>query len=107
MRFAVMIILSVAVCVVFYNQTIGIIMLNHLSDGLYGNDDAEKYLKMPDIEDTVVVIAGLVPWCIACSVPLAMLNVGIAAVPVAFYLWILPICSLFCRKKGNNKLTEV
>lgn len=62
---------------------------------------------MPDIEDTVVVIAGLVPWCIACSVPLAMLNVGIAAVPVAFYLWILPICSLFCHKKGNNKLTEV
>lgn len=61
MRFAVMIILSVAVCVVFCNQTIGIIMLNHLSYGLYGNDDAEKYLKMPDIEDTVVVIAGLVP----------------------------------------------
>ena len=101
-----MIIHSVAVCVVFCNQTIGIIMLDHLSDGLYGNDD-EKYLKILDIEDTVVVIAGLVPWCIACSVPLAMLIVGIAAVPVAFYLWILPICSLFCRKKGNNKLTEV
>ena len=101
-RFPVMIILSFAVCVVFCNQTIGIIMLNHLSDGLYGNDDAEKYLKMLDIEDTVVVIAGLVPWCIACSVPLAMLNVGIAAVPLAFYLWILPICSLLLRKKRKT-----
>ena len=33
---------------------------------------------------------------------LAMLNVGIAAVPLAFYLWILPICSLLLRKKRKS-----
>ena len=33
---------------------------------------------------------------------LAMLNVGIAAVPLAFYLWILPICSLLLRKKRKT-----
>lgn len=33
---------------------------------------------------------------------LALLNVGIAAVPLAFYLWILPICSLLLRKKRKT-----
>lgn len=33
---------------------------------------------------------------------LAMLNVGIAAVPLAFYLWILPISSLLLRKKRKT-----
>lgn len=33
---------------------------------------------------------------------LAMLNVGIAAVPLAFYLWILPIWSLLLRKKRKT-----
>ena len=33
---------------------------------------------------------------------LALLNVGIAAVPLAFYLWILPICSLLLRKKRKS-----
>ena len=33
---------------------------------------------------------------------LAMLNVGIAAVPLAFTLCILPICSLLLRKKRKT-----
>ncbi len=100
-RFAVMIIMSLGVSMVFCNQTIGIIMLNQLSDGLYGSDDAEKYAKMLDIEDSVVLISGLVPWCIACSVPLAMLGVGAVCVPLAFYLWLVPLCSLIMNKAKN------
>lgn len=103
-KFPVMILLSFAVCIVFCNQTIGIIMLDQLSEGLYGKSDFEKVRKMLDIEDSVVVIAGLVPWCIACSVPLAMLGVGSQAVVFAFYLWLIPICTYF---KNRKQMTEV
>lgn len=108
-RFPVMILLSTAVSAVFCNQTIGVMMVGQLSEGLYGKDDAERYAKMLDIEDSVIVIAGLVPWCIACSVPLAMLGVGAQAVPLAFYLWLIPICTLIRRKIRHNKdsFTEV
>lgn len=108
-RFPVMVLLSVAVSAVFCNQTIGVMMVSQLSEGLYGNDDTERYAKMLDIEDSVIVIAGLVPWCIACSVPLAMLGVGTQAVPLAFYLWLIPLCTLIRCKIRYNKdnLTEV
>ena len=107
-RFAVMILLSIGISAVFCNQTIGVIMLSHLSEGLYGNSEAERYAKMLDIENSVIVIAGLVPWCIACSVPLAMLGVGAQAVPFAFYLWLIPLCTLIRCKIRHNKdnLTE-
>ena len=106
-RFPVMVLLSFAVSIVFCNQTIGVIMLSQLSEGLYGTEDAERYSKMIDIENSVIVIAGLVPWCIACSVPLAMMNVGAAAVPMAFYLWLIPLCTAIAYKRNNRSITEV
>lgn len=105
-RFPVMVLLSFAVSIVFCNQTIGVIMLNQLSEGLYGTDEAERYGKMIDIENSVIVIAGLVPWCIACSVPLAMLGVGAEAVPLAFYLWLIPLCTAIARKRHRSKRSK-
>lgn len=106
-RFPVMVLLSFAVSIVFCNQTIGVIMLNQLSEGLYGTSEKERYSKMIDIENSVIVIAGLVPWCIACSVPLAMMNVGAAAVPLAFYLWLVPLCTAIAYKRNKRSITEV
>lgn len=106
-RFPVMVLLSFAVSIVFCNQTIGVIMLSQLSEGLYGTSDAERCSKMIDIENSVIVIAGLVPWCIACSVPLAMMNVGAAAVPMAFYLWLIPLCTAIAYKRNKRSITEV
>ena len=106
-RFPVMVLLSFAVSIVFCNQTIGVIMLSQLSEGLYGTSDAERCSKMIDIENSVIVIAGLVPWCIACSVPLAMMNVGAAAVPMAFYLWLVPLCTAIAYKRNKRSITEV
>ena len=106
-RFLVMVLLSFAVSIVFCNQTIGVIMLSQLSEGLYGTSDAERCSKMIDIENSVLVIPGLVPWCIACSVPLAMMNVGAAAVPMAFYLWLVPLCTAIAYKRNKRSITEV
>lgn len=99
-RFPVMCLLSLASCALLCNQTIGAIIVNQLSGGLYGDGEEEKYARMIDIEDSVIPLAGLVPWCIACSVPLTTLGVGAAAVPLAFYLWLVPLCRIISLKKA-------
>ena len=93
-RFAVMILLGFGVSAVFCNQTISVIMQNQLAAGLYGDDPAERQARMLDIADSVTVIAGLVPWCIASSVPRSMLGVGVSSIPLTFYLWLLPLYRL-------------
>lgn len=101
-RYPVMLSISAGVCMLFCNQTISAIMLSNLSDDLYGDTEAERKNKMLDMENSVILVAGLVPWCIACSVPLAMMGVDARAVPFAFYLWLLPLYRVligFIRKR--------
>lgn len=98
-RYPVMLILGAGVCALFCNQTIGAIMQSQLADGLYGDSEEEKYSKMIDMENSVILEAGLVPWCIACSVPLAMLGADVRSVPFAFYIWLLPIFWFITGKK--------
>lgn len=93
-RFPVIAILSVICCAIFCNQVISTMMLSQISADLYGDSEEEKDAKMLDIESSVIVIAGLVPWCIACSVPLAMLGADIRSLPFAFFLWLVPIWRL-------------
>ena len=51
-----------------------------------------------DIENSGILIAGLIPWSIACSVPLSMLGVGSGALLYAYLLWLIPICYLFTKR---------
>lgn len=99
-RFPTMLLLSVVVCAVFCNQTIGIIMLGQLSGALYGA--GEKKVWMSDMEDSVVTIAGLVPWCIASAVPRAMLGASAASIPLSAFLWLLPLCTLLREKAKKH-----
>lgn len=100
-RFPLMLIMSFLISGLFCNQTIGIIMQNQLAAGLYGETPEECSRKMLDIENSMVVVAGLVPWCIASSVPLAMLGVGARAIPFGFYLWLIP-CSYMLSRKSRT-----
>lgn len=104
-RFTIVLISGVVICMVFCNQTIGIIMLSLVTARLYGEEQEEKEKWMLDIENSVVVLAGIIPWCIACSVPLGMLGVDYKAVGFAFYLYLIPICSFFkyCIKKRTSE----
>ena len=94
-RYPSMLVLSFGVSAVFCNQTISAIMLSQLSEPLYRAEEKEE--KMLDMENSVILTAGLVPWCIACSVPFEMMGVGTKGVLYAFYLWLLPAC--FCVKR--------
>ena len=52
-----------------------------------------------DIENSGILIAGLIPWSIACSIPLAMLGADASALPYALLLWLIPLCYLFTKKR--------
>ena len=80
------------------NQTISIMIAHQLMGSIYAKEGKEHEEFAMDIANSIVVIAGLVPWSIACSVPLSMLNIGISALPYACYLYLIPICYLFTKK---------
>ena len=99
-RFPAMLLIGLMSAAVFCNQTIGAIMQSNLSEGLYRKD--ENYEKMIDMENSVILLAGMVPWCIACSVPLAMLGADIRSIPFSIYLWLVPLWWLLRGRKGHR-----
>ena len=46
---------------------------------------------------SAILFAGMVPWSIACSIPLATMDVGFGAVGYGFLLWVLPLCYLVTK----------
>lgn len=97
-RLPMMNLLSIAAAMVLCNQTIVVMMEHQIMGRVYARDGAEHEEFAMDIANSGVTIAGLVPWCIACAVPLSMLDVGIEALPYASLLYLIPICYLFTKK---------
>lgn len=91
-RYPAMLLSGAVLCAVFCNQTISTILLSQLSESLYGPE--EKTEKMLDLENSVILTAAWIPWCIACSVPFGMMDVGAKALLYSYYPFLLPIC--FC-----------
>ena len=71
------------------NQSLGIILTNELSEEL-----VDKQERAIILENTVVLLAGLIPWNTAMVVPLRTLDVGIMSGFFAFYLYFLPLWNL-------------
>lgn len=102
-RFPVMVITGLGVLAIFCNQTIGVIMCRQCMSRAYPDTEAGRREMMLDIEDSVVPLSGVVPWCIACSVPLAMLDCGISSLPFAFYIYLLPLCHFAVQELHGRK----
>ena len=98
-RFQTTALLGVMFCFVFCNQTIATLMSSNMLTKPYENTGGTKKELAIDIENSTIVVAGLVPWCIACSVPLEMMGVGISALPYSIFLYAIPICYLFTKRK--------
>lgn len=78
---------SVLTAIISCNQTLAIMLAHQLCSDLdqSANDHAL------DLEDSVVLVAGLVPWSIAGAVPLASMGAPIAAsMALAIYLYAVP-----------------
>lgn len=94
-RFPAMIAVSTLCAAALCNQAVTSMMGAQLLGRAYG--DREELAI--DIENSGILIAGLIPWSIACSIPLAMLGADVSALPYAFLLWLIPGCYLFTKRR--------
>lgn len=102
-KFGAMFITGLATTGIFCNQTIASIMCSDLLGKPYERLGAGKTELAVDIENSVIVTAGLVPWAIACTVPLGMLGVGIEALPYSVFLYLMPLCYMVTKKLWYKK----
>ncbi|MCI9155312.1 MAG: sodium:proton antiporter [Lawsonibacter sp.] len=75
----------------FCNQTVAIVMSAQLLKEEYRRRELPAIELAANIGNSTINLAGLVPWAIAASVPLTTMEVGAAALPLAFYLYLLPL----------------
>lgn len=87
---------SVFISMISCAQTLAVM----LTDELCKNVLPDKEQMMLALEDTVIVSAALIPWCIAAAVPLTTLNVSASCLIFAVYLYLQPVCSWLCWKKS-------
>ena len=93
-RFPAMIAVTTLCVSVLCNQAVTVMLGTQLMRGCY-TDNSEL---AQDMENSGIMIAGLIPWSIACSVPLAMLGSDLRSVPYAVLLWLTPICYALTKR---------
>lgn len=98
-RFAIMSLVSIVMASIFCNQTIGTLMCADLMEKPYTDGGGSKTELAIDLENSVILIACFVPWSIGCSVPLLMLGADYRALPFAVFMYMVPICYFFTKKK--------
>ena len=80
------------------NQSLGTILTNELCGEL-----VEKQKMTIILENTVILLVGLIPWNIAMGVPLKTIGVGFMSGFFAFYLYFLPLWNLFLGVMEEKK----
>lgn len=104
--FSMTVLISTIASMIGCNQSISIIMTNDIMKDIYSKyvKDANEALAV-DIENSAVILAGMIPWSIAALVPATTLGVTpFQFMPYAFFVWILPIYyfgSLFVKGLKN------
>ena len=84
---------------VFCNQTVGVMMTAHIIRRPYEQKGLSHAELAQDIANSTVITAGLVPWCLGCSVPRALMGVSARAIPYAAYVYLLPLCYAMTKRR--------
>ena len=86
-RFAASAAVSLGAGMIFCNQSVAIVMGNQLLRRCYTDHNEQAV----DMENSGIVLSALIPWNIACSIPLVMLEVNERAIPYAVLLYMIPL----------------
>lgn len=95
---------SFGCCALFCNQTVGIVMSGQLMEGEYRKRNLPAIELAENIGNSVVNLAGLVPWGIGATVPLAAMEIGASILPLAFYLYLLPLWCWLLEWRKERKV---
>lgn len=77
---------------VFCSQITSCMMTTALLKRQYAKRGQSREELALDLENSLVIIAPMVPWCLSCSVPLKLLDVGVGALRWEFYIFLIPVC---------------
>ena len=91
--FGAMVITSVITSMIACNQTLAIMLTHQLCLDTQG----DNYSFAIDLENSVVLIAPLIPWSIAAVVPLATIDAPISSLLAACFLYFVPLWSLVVK----------
>ena len=101
-NYSATLIAAVFTCMIACNQSLATLLTAQLCE--------ELYTRRPDLaldlEDTVIVIAPLIPWSIAGAVPLASIGAPDSSILFAVYLYLLPLYRLISGKRPVVSETE-
>lgn len=91
---------SVLTSMVACNQTLSVMLTSQLCRKT--QPDAKQFAL--DLENTVIVLAPLVPWSIAGAVPLAAVGAPTAGILAACYLYLLPLWNLIAAVRRKKRI---
>lgn len=83
-------------------QTIAILLTQELVSKKYDQAQLPADYLATDLENTVVVIAPLIPWNIAGLVPATILMTDSGFIPFACYLYLIPLCNWLLLRSGQD-----
>lgn len=86
--FVTVVFISILSGAVSCNQTLAIMLTQQLCKDIV--PDRQKFAIY--LENSVVLIAPLIPWSIASGVPLSSVGAPVTAISMAFYLFLVPVC---------------
>lgn len=98
--FGAALLVSVMTCMISCNQTLATILSHQLCRDV---EPDRKEMAM-DLENTVIVMAPLVPWSIAGAVPLATIAAPTVSLSLACYLYLVPAWNMLVHVvKAKNR----
>lgn len=89
--FGAILLTSVVTSMISCNQTLAIMLTHQICRPI--EPDAQRMAIA--LENTAVITSPLIPWSIACSVVLAVVNAPMTAIGLACYLYLLPAWCLY------------
>ena len=99
--FGAMFCTAVAASMIACNQTLSILLTHQLC----ADTEPDGPSCAIDLENSVVVLAPLVPWSIAGAVPLASAGAPEQSLLAACYLYLIPLCSLVWKLLRRRRVT--
>ena len=90
---------SVLTGAVACNQTLSVVLTHQLCT----SPEYEGEELAADMENSVIIVTPLIPWCIAAAVPLTTVGAPDSSILLAFYLWLIPLWNLLWKWVQRKK----
>lgn len=87
------------------NQTLAVMITHQFEHKIYAKRKISNEQLAVDMENTVIMISALIPWNVAGAVPAAILSANASFILYAFYLFLVPLTTIFTRRLEKHEET--